>query len=247
MRSYKAGFVNVTQENYHVNQAGAIANLWASMYHDTSLQMGWVVSNRLPWLTPFQDVLETGSSPTYFFIHNNSSRHGGNTLNHFSSLAPRIPVNLTPQDKGMVNNNGNNDDNLQGSDNDDDVVDINGISIRPVSKASQKKLVAFKFAGLSKCKEALVMATVLDVLDLIELAHAPTPESRAQALHAPDAKYWVTSMNSKHGSLIENEVIIICTLPPGKNAITVKWVFKRKLNKAREFKKWKSCLCAHGF
>ena len=60
------------RQNYRVDQAGAVLNWWATIFHNTPLRMGWALNGRMPFLTPFQDLLDTGVLLTYFFIFNNS-------------------------------------------------------------------------------------------------------------------------------------------------------------------------------
>jgi len=230
MRAFETGFVNAERRNYRVDQAGGVINWWASIFHNTSLRMGWVVDERRPWLTPFQDLLDIGQPPIYFFIHNNTT--GDEGMNHFSGLRPRpekIPIDPALLQELSPEHDSEDDDNQS------EIIQLNDISIRDTTKASRKKISAWQFTGLAKA------------LDLVDLAHSPPPESRTEALSAPDATHWALSMNTEYSSLVDNNVLLETVLPADKQAITVKWVFKRKLNRQGEIEKWKSRLVARGF
>jgi hypothetical protein len=239
LREFETDFVEAERQNYRVDQAGAVLNWWASIYYGESLRLGWIVNQRKPWLTPFQDLLESGEQPTYVFIHNNST--GAEGLNHFSGLKPRpqkpVPQPVVDHDEDDDGENGpdGDDDDITDDSDKDEIIDLGDISVRDTTKQSRKRISTFKFTGLVKA------------LDLIELAHAPPPEYRAHALRAPDAEEWVASMDAEYASLLENNVLFEIILPEGKHAITVKWVYKRKLDEEGRISKWKSRIVARGF
>lgn len=73
------------------------------------------------------------------------------------------------------------------------------------------------------------------------------PTTLKEALNGPLAEKWKTAMESELGSLTENEVWSLTNLPPGKNTVGSKWVFKRKLGADGSVTRFKARLVARGF
>jgi transposase InsO family protein len=73
------------------------------------------------------------------------------------------------------------------------------------------------------------------------------PISYNQAMNGPNAKQWESAINSEYDSLIENDTWELAELPPGRKAISTKWVFKTKKNQDGSIHKHKARLVARGF
>jgi hypothetical protein len=56
------------------------------------------------------------------------------------------------------------------------------------------------------------------------------PSSFQEALQRPDGEKRIAAMNEEIDSVIRNKTWTLCELPPGKNCISSKWVFKVKLD-----------------
>jgi len=54
---------------------------------------------------------------------------------------------------------------------------------------------------------------------------SPEPRTYSQAVSIPE---WCAAMDSEFQSLLKNETWSLCSLPPDKNVVPCKWVFKLK-------------------
>ena len=61
------------------------------------------------------------------------------------------------------------------------------------------------------------------------------PATREEALASADAEHWQTAMDEEYSSLLANKTWTLEEPPPGVTCIPVKWVYKIKLDGAREF------------
>ncbi|CAI7839666.1 unnamed protein product [Closterium sp. NIES-53] len=94
--------------------------------------------------------------------------------------------------------------------------------------------------------------SVAEQCDEEEIAHCywaavPEPKTLAEALSGPDAEMWKLSVKEEYDSLLENETWELCELPPGKNAISSKPIFRHKYGPDGELTRYKSRLVAKGF
>ncbi|CAI7750055.1 unnamed protein product, partial [Closterium sp. NIES-54] len=94
--------------------------------------------------------------------------------------------------------------------------------------------------------------SVAEQCDEDEIAHCywaavPEPKTLAEALSGPDAEKWRQSVKEEYHSLQENETWQLCELPPGKNAISSKLIFRHKYGHDGELTCYKSRLVAKGF
>jgi transposase InsO family protein len=73
------------------------------------------------------------------------------------------------------------------------------------------------------------------------------PTSFHEAIQRPDADKWIAAMIAEIDSIMENRTWTLCDLPPGKNCITVKWVFKIKLDGNNKIERYKCRIVVRGF
>jgi hypothetical protein len=73
------------------------------------------------------------------------------------------------------------------------------------------------------------------------------PTTLSEALGGPDGDKWKESVEDEYKSLLENETWELTDLPPGKRAITTKWVFRHKYGPDGELVRHKTRLVAKGF
>lgn len=73
------------------------------------------------------------------------------------------------------------------------------------------------------------------------------PKTVEKALQQPESPYWQQAMKEELDSLQKRGTWEITDLPPGKNAINSKWVFKIKTNPKETIERFKARLVAKGF
>jgi hypothetical protein len=73
------------------------------------------------------------------------------------------------------------------------------------------------------------------------------PTSFHEAVRRPNAEKWIAAMNEEIDSVIRNKTWTLCNLPPGKNCISSKWVFKVKLDGNNNIERYKCQIVARGF
>ena len=54
------------------------------------------------------------------------------------------------------------------------------------------------------------------------------PTNYEEAMVSPDSAKWLEAMKSEMGSMYENKVWTLVNLPDDRQAIEIKWIFKRK-------------------
>ena len=59
------------------------------------------------------------------------------------------------------------------------------------------------------------------------------PGSMDEALNSSNAFKWKAAADSEYESLLKNDTWILVELPPGKNVVGCKWIFKLKRNADR--------------
>ena len=96
--------------------------------------------------------------------------------------------------------------------------------------------------------EAFIAAMSLTALSTpIDNALRPDPQSYSEAMKSPDARMWRNAIQVEYDSLIENRTWKVVDLPPGRKALTTKWVLKKKLGPGGEVVKYKARMVARGF
>jgi len=75
----------------------------------------------------------------------------------------------------------------------------------------------------------------------------PDPQSYSEAIRSPDSRQWGEAIQAEYDSLIENGTWKTATLPPGRKALTTKWVLKKKLGPTGDILKYKARMVARGF
>ena len=93
-----------------------------------------------------------------------------------------------------------------------------------------------EYAGITTAKH-----TALFVTDVEE------PATLKKALESNHAENWKAAADSEYQSLMENETWELVELPPGRKAITCKWVFKVKHDENGKIDRFKGRLVAKGF
>ena len=73
------------------------------------------------------------------------------------------------------------------------------------------------------------------------------PTTRRQALASPNAEQWQKAMQEEVDTITRKGTFSLATLPPGRIALPVKWVFKTKLDAQGAISRFKARLVAKGF
>ncbi|KAM6514095.1 hypothetical protein FALCPG4_18898 [Fusarium falciforme] len=73
------------------------------------------------------------------------------------------------------------------------------------------------------------------------------PRTFKEATQGPHGRLWWGGLKDEHGSLIENGVWTLVTLPPGRKALRGKWVFKLKRGENGEILRYKARFVVRGF
>lgn len=73
------------------------------------------------------------------------------------------------------------------------------------------------------------------------------PKTYDQAIRCEESGKWKNAMVSEFRSLIDNDTWELCTLPPERNAIDCKWVYKIKRNAQGEIDRYKARLVIKGY
>ena len=108
--------------------------------------------------------------------------------------------------------------------------------------AAREKLMSVK---LSETFMAALSLTALQTP--VDNALRPDPQSYTEAIKSPDSRLWREAIQAEYDSLMENGTWKIAVLPPGRKALTTKWVLKKKLGPNGEVVKYKARMVARGF
>ncbi|GJP58036.1 hypothetical protein CLOP_g20109, partial [Closterium sp. NIES-67] len=73
------------------------------------------------------------------------------------------------------------------------------------------------------------------------------PTNPKEAWEGPHGKEWKKASDEEMGSIIENDTFDLVNLPPGRKAISSKWLFKRKTDADGNIERYKSRLVAKGY
>ena len=73
------------------------------------------------------------------------------------------------------------------------------------------------------------------------------PTNYEEAMMIPDSAKWLEAMKSEMRSIYENKVWTLINLPNDRQAIEIKWIFKRKTDNDSSVTVYKARLVAKGF
>ena len=73
------------------------------------------------------------------------------------------------------------------------------------------------------------------------------PTNYEEAMMSPDSAKWFEAMKSEMGSMYENKVWTLVDLPDDRQAIEIKWIFKRKTDADSSVTIYKARLVEKGF
>lgn len=73
------------------------------------------------------------------------------------------------------------------------------------------------------------------------------PRTLMEALGGPEADLWQRAADEEYNSLLDMKTFVPADLPPGRRALTCKWVFKKKLTPTLEIDRYKARVVARGF
>ena len=141
--------------------------------------------------------------------------------------------------KDDAGNHMSTSDSSQDSEKDKGPIDIYSEESRA---ATRRKLMSINLP------DAFLTAMSLVALDTtVNNALRPDPQSYAEAMRSPDSRKWKDAMQAEYDSLIDNQTWKVTILPPGRKALTTKWVLKKKLGPSGEILKYKARMVARGF
>ena len=99
-----------------------------------------------------------------------------------------------------------------------------------------------------KLPETFLAAMSLSAISSpVDDALRPDPQSYLEAMRSPDSRKWKAAIQAEYDSLLENGTWKVANLPPGRKALTTKWVLKKKLGPGGEIVKYKARMVARGF
>ena len=84
------------------------------------------------------------------------------------------------------------------------------------------------------------------VLEVMLLDH-DEPTDYEEVMMSPDSTKWLEAMKSEMGSMYENKVWTLVDLPDDRQAIEIKWIFKRKTDADSSVTIYKARIVAKGF
>ena len=84
------------------------------------------------------------------------------------------------------------------------------------------------------------------VLEVMLLDH-DEPTNCEEAMVSPDSAKWLEAMKSEMGSMYENKVWTLVDLPDDRQAIEIKWIFKRKIDADNSVTIYKARIVAKRF
>ena len=90
-----------------------------------------------------------------------------------------------------------------------------------------------------------------DVVTVDHLAYratqVPEPKTMEEALSSDAADEWKAAADSEYSSLQENQTWELVKLPPNREAVPCKWVFKVKYRENGDIERFKARLVAKGY
>jgi transposase InsO family protein len=81
----------------------------------------------------------------------------------------------------------------------------------------------------------------------VQVQRNSEPTNFHDAVSRRDGSMWIEAMHSELQSLEDNNVWELCELPPGRNVIGTKWVFKVKVDGMNVVERYKARIVAQGF
>ena len=84
------------------------------------------------------------------------------------------------------------------------------------------------------------------VLEVMLLDH-DEPMNYEEAMMSPDSAKWLEAMKSEMRSIYENKLWTLIDLPNDRQAIEIKWIFKRKTDVDSSVTVYKARIVAKGF
>jgi transposase InsO family protein len=96
------------------------------------------------------------------------------------------------------------------------------------------------------CAEELEISGHLGGL-YIDMSEASTPTSYKQAIDNPVADKWKQAMNEEYTALLDNNTFELVPLPPGRQAVGTRWVYKVKRRANGSVERYKARWVAKGF
>ena len=93
-----------------------------------------------------------------------------------------------------------------------------------------------EYAGVTTAKHTALFVTEVE-----------EPTTLKKALESDHAENWKAAADSEYQSLLKNETWELVELPPGRKAITCRWVFKVKHDENGQVERFKGRLVAKGF
>ena len=84
------------------------------------------------------------------------------------------------------------------------------------------------------------------VLEIMLLDH-DEPTNYEEAMMSPDSAKWLEAMKSEIRSIYENKVWTLIDLPNDRQAIEIKWIFKRKTDAGSSVTIYKARIVAKSF
>ena len=158
-------------------------------------------------------------------------------------LLPAICFDFDDDDDGDVRDATRDDENREEVDEEvrDQAVpeDIQGVQERPrrhVNPIDRHGTVATYRYGQWEIPDEVNMAVGND-----------DPRSYREAMNGPNSSVWKSAADVEMESVLKNKTWELVDLPPGKNAIGSKWVFKTKLNADGSINKYKARFVAQGY
>ena len=84
------------------------------------------------------------------------------------------------------------------------------------------------------------------VLEVMLLDH-DEPTNYEEAMTSPDSAKWLEAMKSEMGSMYKNKVLTLVDLLDDRQAIEIKWIFKRKTDTDSSVTIYKASTCCERF
>ena len=95
-------------------------------------------------------------------------------------------------------------------------------------------------------EEELLADTSDDGAEQVNLASGEEPRTYWQAMSSPDRAQWEQAMQEELDAISQLGTYQLTELPPGRNAIDTKWVYRIKRDTDGHITHYKACLVAHG-
>ena len=235
-QTLQADFSLDNQNNFHIDQVGALLQFWADTFHDMSLQVGGIVEGREPFLVPFNGT----ETPLIIWVHNAPVRTTRGRLvgdlRHFSGVRPVRETDINDMAPAHRPSSSRDSDLSSSSDEEHDPPLDEDIQLATDTSNNTK-------AESNPSKKAHVLAVKARRINASRMSD---PRSFKEAMRSSDASRWEIAANDEYHSLELNDIWEVVRLPTGRTALSSKWAFKRKYGPQGEIKRFKARLCARG-